>query len=140
MMKDAPTRLKIHQLTNSSLSQTLLYGNTLFDKEKRTLIFNTAVEYILSTENLKSHLSKNLPTHFIIFTLYFIVVDFFVLLSISFFLVFLNLFSRTLEFCCLRTVTFYFIYEKNAFLYSDELITKNKNKIFSRQIEKIQKV
>ena len=30
------------------LSQTLLYGNTLFDKEKNTLIRNATVEYILS--------------------------------------------------------------------------------------------
>ena len=31
---------KLLKLTNSSLSQTLLFGNTLFDKEKHALILN----------------------------------------------------------------------------------------------------
>ena len=38
------------ELTKSSLLQTLLYGNTLFDKEKNTRILNATIEYILSTE------------------------------------------------------------------------------------------
>ena len=41
---------KLLELTKSSLSQTLLHGNTLFDKEKNTLILNATIEYILSTE------------------------------------------------------------------------------------------
>ena len=44
------------ELTKSSLSQTLLYGNTLFDKEKNTRILNATTEYILSTERFKEHL------------------------------------------------------------------------------------
>ena len=36
----------------SSLLQTLLYGNTLFDKEKNTRILNATTEYILSTERV----------------------------------------------------------------------------------------
>ena len=44
------------ELTKSSLSQTLLYGNTLFDKEKNTLILNTTIEYILSTERSEESL------------------------------------------------------------------------------------
>ena len=41
---------KLQELTNSSLSQTLLYGNTLFVKEKNRIILNAPIEYILSTE------------------------------------------------------------------------------------------
>ena len=44
------------ELTKSSLSQTLLYGNTLFDKEKNTRIQNTTIEYILSTERFEEPL------------------------------------------------------------------------------------
>ena len=40
---------KLLELTKSSLSQTLLYGSTLFDKEKNTFILNATIEYILST-------------------------------------------------------------------------------------------
>ena len=47
---------KILELTKSSLSQTLLYGNTLFDKEKNTLILNATIEYILSTERFEEPL------------------------------------------------------------------------------------
>ena len=47
---------KLLELTNSILSQTLLYGNTLFDKEKNTLILNTTIEYILPTEVYKEPL------------------------------------------------------------------------------------
>ena len=39
---------KLLELTNSSLLQTLLHGNTLFDKEKITSILNVTTEYILS--------------------------------------------------------------------------------------------
>ena len=39
---------KLLELTNSSLLQTLLHGNTLFDKEKNTSILNVTTEYILS--------------------------------------------------------------------------------------------
>ena len=44
------------ELTKSSLSQTLLYGNTLFDKEKNTRILNATIEYILSTERFEEPL------------------------------------------------------------------------------------
>ena len=47
---------KLLELTKSSLSQTLLYGNTLFDKEKNTLILNATIEYILSTERFEEPL------------------------------------------------------------------------------------
>ena len=50
------THCKLLELTNSRLSQTLLYGNTLFDKEKGTLILNTTIEYVLSTERFKEPL------------------------------------------------------------------------------------
>ena len=41
---------KLLELTQSSVSQTLIYGNTLFDKEKNTLVLNATIEHILSTE------------------------------------------------------------------------------------------
>ena len=42
---------KLLEFTKSSLSQTLLYGNTLFDKEKKnTRILNATIQNILSTE------------------------------------------------------------------------------------------
>ena len=44
---------KLLELTKSSLSQTLLYGNTLFDKTKNTLILNATTEYVLSTERFE---------------------------------------------------------------------------------------
>ena len=44
------------ELTKSSLSQTLLHGNTLFDKEKNTRILNATIEYILSTERFEEPL------------------------------------------------------------------------------------
>ena len=47
---------KLLELTNSPLSQTLLHGNTLFDKEKGALILNTTIEYVLSTERFKEPL------------------------------------------------------------------------------------
>ena len=47
---------KLLELTKSSLSQTLLYGNTLCDKEKNTLIVNASIEYILSNERFKKPL------------------------------------------------------------------------------------
>ena len=47
---------KLLELTKSSLSQTLLYGHTLFDKEKNTLTLNATIEYILSTERFEEPL------------------------------------------------------------------------------------
>ena len=47
---------KLLELTKSFLSQTLLYGNTLFDKEKHTLILNATIEHILSTERFEEPL------------------------------------------------------------------------------------
>ena len=37
------------ELTKSSLSQTLLYGNTLFDKEKNARILNATIELVTVT-------------------------------------------------------------------------------------------
>ena len=45
--------LALLELTKSSLSQTLLYGNALFDKEKKTRVLNATIEYILSTERFE---------------------------------------------------------------------------------------
>ena len=45
------------ELTKSSFTKTLLYGNTLFDKEKNTHILKATIEYILSTERFKELLS-----------------------------------------------------------------------------------
>ena len=47
---------KLLQLTNSSLSQILLHSNTLFDKEKNTLILNATTEYILSLKRFEEPL------------------------------------------------------------------------------------
>ena len=47
---------KLLELTKSSLSQTLLYGNTQLDKEKNRLILNATIEYILSTERFEEPL------------------------------------------------------------------------------------
>ena len=47
---------KLLDLIKSSLSQTLLYGNTLFYKDKNTLILNSTIEYILSTERFEEPL------------------------------------------------------------------------------------
>ena len=44
---------KLLELNKSSVSQTLLYGNTLFDKAKNTPILSAASEYNLSTERFK---------------------------------------------------------------------------------------
>ena len=47
---------KLLELTKSSLSQILLYGSPLFDKEENTLILNATTEYILSTERFEEPL------------------------------------------------------------------------------------
>ena len=47
---------KLLEITKSSLLQSLLYGNTLLDKEKNTLTLNATIEYILSTERLEEPL------------------------------------------------------------------------------------
>ena len=47
---------KFLELTKSSLSQTLLLGNTLSDTEKNTLILNATTEYILSTDRFEEPL------------------------------------------------------------------------------------
>ena len=44
---------KLLELTKSSLLQTLLYGNTLFNKEKKTRILNATIEYISSSERFE---------------------------------------------------------------------------------------
>ena len=45
---------KLLELTKSSLSQTMFYGNTLFDKEEKTLILNATIEYILPRKDSRS--------------------------------------------------------------------------------------
>ena len=47
---------KLLELTKSSLSQNLLYSNTLFDKEKNTIILNKTIEYILFNERFEEPL------------------------------------------------------------------------------------
>ena len=47
---------KLLELTKSSLLQTLLYGNTLFDKEKNTLNLDATIENIISTERFQEPL------------------------------------------------------------------------------------
>ena len=46
---------KLLELTKFSSSQTLSYGNTLFDKEKKHIL-NATIEYILSTERFEEPL------------------------------------------------------------------------------------
>ena len=48
---------KLLELTKSSLLQTLLWGNTFFDKEKNTLIPYTTIEYILSIDTFEEPLT-----------------------------------------------------------------------------------
>ena len=43
---------KLLELTKSSLPQTLLLGNTLFDQGKNTRTLNATIEYILFEESL----------------------------------------------------------------------------------------
>ena len=50
------TDCKLLELTNCFLSQTLFYGNILFDKEKNTLILNATLEYVLSTKRFEQPL------------------------------------------------------------------------------------
>ena len=45
---------KLLESTKSSLSQTMFYGNTLFDKEEKTLILNATIEYILPRKDSRS--------------------------------------------------------------------------------------
>ena len=78
------------ELTNSSLPQTLLCGNTLFVKElkNKTLILNATIEYyplkdsmglFFSSFSLESlNPSKNFLNFFIIFTSYQILLHFFI--------------------------------------------------------------
>ena len=49
---------KLLELTNFSLSQTLLRGHTLFDEEKNTPILSATIEYILSTERFEEPLFR----------------------------------------------------------------------------------
>ena len=50
------TDFTLLELAKSSLSQTLLNGNTLFDREKNTCILNVTIEYILCTERFEEPL------------------------------------------------------------------------------------
>ena len=62
------------------MSQALLYGDTLFDKEKNTLILNTAMESINPLKDSKrpeslnsSRMSHSILLYFIIYVLDFYV-------------------------------------------------------------------
>ena len=96
-------------------------GSILQYNPKNTLLLHAVTEYILSTElkdserllfkfSLQSlNPSRKFPKCFIIFTSYFIVLDFCKLPSNIIFLCFLyNLFPNNLEFPCLMNVTFQF--------------------------------
>ena len=47
---------KILESNDSYLTQTLLFGSTSFDSETNTLVLNTAIDYILSTERFEQPL------------------------------------------------------------------------------------
>ena len=84
---------KLLELTKSSLSQTLLYGNTLFDKEKNTLILTQQLNIFYPLKDSKSLLFITFPSEslnpsrsflkcFIIFTSYLILLYIFLFLFI----------------------------------------------------------
>ena len=47
---------KILDSNDSFLTQTLLFGSTLFDSETNTLVLNATIDYILSTERFEESL------------------------------------------------------------------------------------
>ena len=47
---------KILESNDSYLTQTLLFGSTLFDSETNTLVLNATIDYILSTERFEQPL------------------------------------------------------------------------------------
>ena len=85
----------LFELTKSSLSQTLLYGNTLFDKEKNTRILNAAIEYILSTERFEESLIYYIsignvnPSRFFFFKCFIIFTSYHILILSNIFFVFI---------------------------------------------------
>ena len=105
------TDSKLLELTKSSLLQTLLYGNTLFDKEKTNASLMQQLHIFYLLKDLRSLLfgkflseslnpSRSFATCFILFTSYaYSLLNFF----------HFYLFPGILEFWCLETVTFKFI-------------------------------
>ena len=81
---------KLLEITKSSLSQTLLHGNTLFDKEKK--------HSFLTQQSKLLNPSRNFLKCFIILTFTYCLI----------LLYFLNLFADILEFWCLVTMAFKF--------------------------------
>ena len=47
---------KLIETNESSLIETLLFGNSLFDLKKNSLILNASIDYILSTKRLEEAL------------------------------------------------------------------------------------
>ena len=102
---------KLPELTKSPLLQTLLYGNTLFDKEKTHAFLMQQLYIFYLLKDLRSLLFSKFPSEslnpsrsfakcFIIFTSYA-----YSLLNLFHF----YLLPGILEFWCLETVTFTFI-------------------------------
>ena len=51
---------KLLEITDSSLTQTLLYGNPSFDIITNSLILNATTDFILSTERFEEALFKEM--------------------------------------------------------------------------------
>ena len=47
---------KLIETNESSLTKTLLFGNSLFDSKKNSLILNASIDYILSTKRFEEPL------------------------------------------------------------------------------------
>ena len=77
--------------TNSNLTQTLLYGCTLFDTGTNTLVLNATIDYILSTDRFEQPL-------FFSYEIYLILSD---QLFFSF------VFPDTLNFQCLMVIVIF---------------------------------
>ena len=81
---------KLLELTKSSLSQNLLYSNTLFDKEKNTIILNKQLNIFYSMKDSRSLLFSNFPSDSlnpsISFLEYFIIFTSYLILSYNFFI------------------------------------------------------
>ena len=58
---------KLLEITNSSLTQTLPYGNPFFDINTNSLILNATVDLILSTKRFEEALFKELINVFFLF-------------------------------------------------------------------------
>ena len=50
---------KLIEKNEGSLTETLLFGNSLFDLDKNSLILNTSIDYVLSTKRFKEPLLEH---------------------------------------------------------------------------------